>query len=119
MHTNWEPSCAYHGAHPAHGVGQGWGRRGDRGDSPRITPVSDRSTTVSRARVNEPGMRIRTDGDYGHRLDTIRAAMDALDENTKTGAVLAAREHIRRKETALSHPHLTEDPAVVLTTSEL
>ncbi|WP_232687187.1 DUF7692 domain-containing protein [Halobacterium zhouii] len=40
-------------------------------------------------------MRLRTDGDYSHRLDSIESAMDALDETTKTGAVLAACEHAR------------------------
>ncbi|MCF2206890.1 hypothetical protein KI372_00445 [Halobacterium salinarum] len=34
-------------------------------------------------------MRIRTEGDYAHRLDVIKAAMDALNENTETAAVLA------------------------------
>jgi hypothetical protein len=33
-------------------------------------------------------MRIRTDGDYAHRLDAIEAAIDALDENTKTNAMI-------------------------------
>ncbi len=68
-------------------------------------------------------MRIRTDGDYAHRLDVIEAAMDALDENTKTAAVLAACEHARQdrraKEKALAHPDMTPELAEVLSTSEL
>lgn len=74
-------------------------------------------------RVYEPGMRIRTDGDYGHRIDTIQAAMDALDENTKTAAVLAACEHARQdrraKEQALAHPDMTEELAEILSTSAI
>jgi hypothetical protein len=68
-------------------------------------------------------MRIRTDGDYAYRLDVIEAAMDALDENTKTAAVLTACEHARQdrraKEKALEHPDMTPELAEVLTTSEL
>lgn len=68
-------------------------------------------------------MRIRTDGDYAHRLDVIEAAMDALDENTKTAAVLAACEHARQdrkaKAEALEHPDMTPELAKVLSTSEL
>ncbi|MXR20026.1 hypothetical protein GRX66_05205 [Halobacterium sp. PCN9] len=49
--------------------------------------------------------------------------MDALNENTKTAAVLAACEHIRqdrrRKEKTLNHPDMTEDLAEALSTSEL
>ncbi|MFC3478737.1 DUF7692 domain-containing protein [Halobacterium litoreum] len=66
-------------------------------------------------------MRIRTDGDYAHRRDTIEAAMDALDENTKTAAVLAACEHARQdrraKEEALEHPDMTPELAEILSTS--
>ena len=40
--------------------------------------------------MNEANMRIRTDGDYAHRLNVIEATMDILDENTETTAVLAA-----------------------------
>lgn len=36
-------------------------------------------------------MRIRTDGDYAHRVDTIQAAADRLDCN-KTRAVLVSCE---------------------------
>ncbi|MCG1002616.1 MULTISPECIES: hypothetical protein [Halobacterium] len=68
-------------------------------------------------------MRIRTDGDYAHRLDAIEAAMDALDENTKTAAVVAACEHARldrkAKQRALNHPDMTEELAEVLSTREL
>jgi len=68
-------------------------------------------------------MRIRTDGDYGHRIDTIQAAMDALDENTKTAAVLAACEHARQdrraKEQALAHPDMTPELAEILSTSAM
>lgn len=68
-------------------------------------------------------MRIRTDGDYAHRVDTIEAAMDALDENTKTAAVLAACEHVRQdrkaKAEALTHPDMTPELAEVLSTREL
>jgi len=66
-------------------------------------------------------MRIRTDGDYAHRLDVIEAAMDALDENTKTAAVLATCEHARQdreaKAQALDHPDMTQELAEVLSTS--
>jgi len=55
-------------------------------------------------RVYEPGMRIRTDGDYAHRVDTIQAATDALDENTKTAAGLAACEHARQDRRAKAQP---------------
>ncbi len=68
-------------------------------------------------------MRIRTDGDYAHRLDVIEAAMDALDENTKTAAVLAACDHARQdrraKERALEHPDMTAELAEILTTAHL
>jgi hypothetical protein len=68
-------------------------------------------------------MRIRTDGDYAHRLDAIEAAMDALDENTKTAAVIAACEHVRQdrraKEKALEHPDMTPELAEILSTREL
>lgn len=68
-------------------------------------------------------MRIRTDGDYAHRLDVIEAAMEALDENTKTAAVIAACEHARRdrraKEKALEHPDMTPQLAEVLSTRTL
>jgi hypothetical protein len=67
-------------------------------------------------------MRIRTDGDYAHRLDAIEAAMDALDENTKTAAVVAACEHARQdrraKEKALEHPDMTPELADILSTGE-
>lgn len=49
--------------------------------------------------------------------------MDALNENTKTAAVLAACEHARQgrqaKEKALEHPDMTPDLADVVTTSEV
>ena len=68
-------------------------------------------------------MRIRADGDYAHRLDVIEAAMDALDENTKTVAVLAACEHARQdrraKAKALAHPDMTPELANILSTSEI
>ncbi|WP_233745599.1 DUF7692 domain-containing protein [Halobacterium bonnevillei] len=68
-------------------------------------------------------MRIRTDGDYVHRIDTIQAAMTALDENTKTAAVLAACEHARQdrraKEQALAHPDMTPELAEILSTSTM
>jgi hypothetical protein len=66
-------------------------------------------------------MRIRTDGDYAHRLDAIEAAMNALDENTKTAAVVAACEHARldrkAKQRALAHPDMTPELAEILSTS--
>jgi len=65
-------------------------------------------------------MRIRTDGDYAHRLDAIESAMQALDENTKTAAVIVACEHARQdrkaKERALAHPDMTPELAEVLST---
>lgn len=68
-------------------------------------------------------MRIRTDGDKAHRLDAIESAKDALDETTKTGAVLAACEHARldraAKERALDHPDMTEELAEVLSTRSM
>jgi len=68
-------------------------------------------------------MRIRTDGDYAHRLDAIESAMDALDENTKTAAVVAACEHARQdrkaKERALTHPDMTPELAEILSTPHL
>lgn len=68
-------------------------------------------------------MRIRTDGDYAHRLDVIEAAMDALGENTKTTAVLSACEHARQdrkaKAKALAHPDMTPELAEILSTSVL
>ncbi|AAG19120.1 hypothetical protein PNQ29_13205 [Halobacterium salinarum] len=46
--------------------------------------------------------------------------MDALDENTKTAAVLAACEHARQdrraKEKALEYPDMTPELAKVLST---
>lgn len=68
-------------------------------------------------------MRIRTDGDYAHRLNVIQAAMDVFEENTKTAAVLAACEHARQdrkaKQKALEHPDMTPELAEVLSTSQL
>jgi len=68
-------------------------------------------------------MRIRTDGDYAHRLDAIESAMDALDENTKTAAVIAACEHARQdrkaKQRALAPPDMTPELAEVLITPTL
>ncbi|WP_243838021.1 hypothetical protein [Halobacterium sp. R2-5] len=68
-------------------------------------------------------MRIRTDGDYAHRLDAIESAMEALDENTKTAAVIAACEHARQdrkaKQKALAHPDMTPELAEILSTSVL
>jgi len=68
-------------------------------------------------------MRIRTDGDYAHRLDAIEAAMDALGENTKTAAVVAACDHARQdrkaKQKALAHPDMTPELAEVLSTREI
>jgi hypothetical protein len=65
-------------------------------------------------------MRLRTDGDYAHRIDTIEAAMDALEENTKTAVVLAACEHARQdgnaKREALPHPDMTPELADLLST---
>ena len=41
-------------------------------------------------------MRIRTGRDYVHRLDAIESAMDVLDGNIKTAAVIATCEHARQ-----------------------
>ncbi|WP_233745276.1 DUF7692 domain-containing protein [Halobacterium bonnevillei] len=49
-------------------------------------------------------MRIRTDGDYVHRVETIQAATDALDENSKTATVLAACEHAHHDRRAKAQP---------------
>jgi hypothetical protein len=90
---------------------------------PRITPSSERNTTAFSARVNEASMRIRTDGDKSYRQDIIEQAMRALDENTKTDAVIAACEHARQdrrgKEKALNHPDMTPELAEILSTREL
>lgn len=79
-----------------------------------------RDTWVKPGRVYESSMRIRTDGDYAHRLDAIEAAMDALDENTKTAAVVAACEHARfdrkAKQRALAHSDMTPELAEILST---
>lgn len=68
-------------------------------------------------------MRIRTEGDYAHRLNAIKSAMEALDENTKTAAVIAACDHARQdrkaKREALSHPDMTAELADILSTSHL
>jgi len=68
-------------------------------------------------------MRIRTDGDYAYRLDAIESAMDALGENTKTAAVVAACDHARQdrkaKQKALAHPDMTPELAEILSTSVL
>jgi hypothetical protein len=68
-------------------------------------------------------MRFSVDGDYAHGLDAIEAAMDALDENTKTDAVIAACEHARQdrraKEQALDHPDMTPELVEVLSTREM
>lgn len=54
-------------------------------------------------------MRIRTDGDYAHRADTIETAADRLDVN-KTRAVLIACDSVGDLldgvEEALEHPDL-------------
>lgn len=54
-------------------------------------------------------MRIRTDGDYAHREDTIQAAADRLDCN-KTRAVLVSCEVVSDVldgvEEALEHPDM-------------
>lgn len=55
-------------------------------------------------------MRIRTDGEYAHREDTIEAAANRLDCN-KTHAVLVSCEVVGNLldgiETALEHPDLS------------
>jgi len=55
-------------------------------------------------------MRIRTDGDYAYRMDTIEAAADRLGVN-KTRAVLIACDSVGQLldnlETALEHPDLS------------
>lgn len=65
---------------------------------------------VFRVRVYDSGMRIRTDGEYAHRMDTIEAAADRLDCN-KTRAVLVSCEVVGEVlygvEDALEHPHLS------------
>ncbi|MEE6210569.1 hypothetical protein U3A55_10425 [Salarchaeum sp. III] len=54
-------------------------------------------------------MRIRTDGDYAHRMDTIEAAAERLGVN-KTRAVLLACDSVGQLldgvEEALEHPDL-------------
>lgn len=68
-------------------------------------------------------MRIRTDGDYAHRLDAIESAMQAPDKNARTGAVIVACEHARQdrkaKRKALTHPDMTPALAEILSTSVL
>jgi hypothetical protein len=69
------------------------------------------------------GIRIRTDGDRGHREDVVKMAGDALEEDTTTGAVIAAcrhaRQDVRAKERALEHPDMTEELAEILSTEEV
>lgn len=74
-------------------------------------------------------MRIRTDGDKAHRKDVIEEAQRALDENTKTAAIIAACEHARqdveRKEDALEYltehvrPEVVREVAERLSTREV
>lgn len=68
-------------------------------------------------------MRLRTDGEYAHRKDTIETAADVLDENTNTQAVLKACEYLRRMqhnlERAVEHDDMTEELAEVLSTPEI
>ena len=95
MHTNERTPCIYLAAHRRRKVAP-------TGASEEIGAISRemgvpvaRNTWVIRGCVYEIGMRIRTDGDYAHCLDTIESAVDALDENIKTAAVLATCEHAR------------------------
>lgn len=66
-------------------------------------------------------MRIRTSGNYDHRLDLYDDVGDLLDENTRSGAIDASakftREMLPALATAVEHPDMTEDLAAVLTTS--
>jgi hypothetical protein len=68
-------------------------------------------------------MRIRTDGDKSYRQGIIEQAMRALDENTKTDAVLAACSHASEdreaKKEALNHPDMTPELAEILSTREM
>jgi hypothetical protein len=66
-------------------------------------------------------IKIRTDGDFSHREDLVDLAGSALDEATRTGALMAAARHAREdveaKEEALDHPDMTPELAEVLSTS--
>lgn len=68
-------------------------------------------------------IRIRTDGDHGHREAAIDRVGELLDESTRTGAIIAAVEHtrqdVRRKQKALNHPDMTQELAEILSTSEI
>lgn len=68
-------------------------------------------------------MRLRTDGEYAHRKDTIETAADVLDENTNTQAVLKACEYVRQMqynlERAVAHDDMTEELAELLSTPEI
>lgn len=68
-------------------------------------------------------MRLRTDGEYAHRKDTIETAADVLDENTNTQTVLHACEYVRRMqynlERAVAHDDMTEELAELLSTKEI
>ena len=65
-------------------------------------------------------MRIETTGDYSWRTDLYDDAGDALDENTRSGAVDGACEFTTEMLPALAeaveHPDITEDLAAVLST---
>lgn len=68
-------------------------------------------------------MRIRTDGDYEYRKDTIESAKQALDENTNTAAVIAACDHaaadVAAKQKAMEYLVDEVEPEVAAEVAEL
>ena len=82
---------------------------GKRGFAPIFGSSVNQIRSVIRGRVYESSMRIRTDGEYAHREDTIEAAANRLDCN-KTHAVLVscevAGDLLDGVEDALEHPDL-------------
>lgn len=82
---------------------------GNTGFHPKIGVPVSQIQSVLRARVYETSMRIRTDGEYAHRKETIEAAAERFDCN-KTKAVLIAckvsGDVLDGVEEALEHPDL-------------
>lgn len=79
-----------------------------------------RAERLSRLRVYEYPMRIRTDGKFAYREDLVDDAADLLGENTRVGAVKASTEFTRQMlpalERAVEHPDMTPELAEILST---
>jgi hypothetical protein len=96
-------------------------------DNQILLPVVGGSVTpaerLSRGRVYDAAMRIRTDGKFQYREELVDSAADLLGENTRVGGVEASAEFTRQMLPALAeaveHPDMTEELAEILSTSSV